>query len=88
MLLVGAWVGFGLFTIVCSTLVALHADRLAHRQYQVVRTMFFEHVLQLPLSYHTGSHSGRLMKVMMTGTNTLWGCGSRSSASTSPASCR
>src|SRR5437868_5563760 len=72
MLLVGAWVAFGLFIIVCSTLVALHADRLAHRQYQVVRTMFFEHVLQLPLSYHTGSHSGRLVKVMMTGTNTLW----------------
>src|SRR5262245_26155745 len=73
MLLVGAWVGFGLFVILCSTLVALHADRLSHRQYQVVRTMFFEHVLQLPLSYHTGSHSGRLVKVMMTGTNTLWG---------------
>ena len=73
MLLVGAWVAFGLFTIVCSTLVALHADRLAHRQYQVVRTLFFEHVLQLPLSYHTASHSGRLVKVMMTGTNTLWG---------------
>src|SRR5712692_2230523 len=73
MLLVGAWVGFALFSIVCGTLVALHADRLAHRQYQVVRTMFFEHVLQLPLSYHTGAHSGRLMKVMITGTNTLWG---------------
>ncbi len=72
MLLVGAWVAFGLFTIVCGTLVALHADRLAHRQYQVVRTTFFEHVLQLPLSYYTGSHSGRLVKVMMTGTNTLW----------------
>src|SRR6266851_2540646 len=73
MLLVGAWVGFGLFTIVCGTLVALHADRLAHRQYQAVRTMFFEHVLQLPLSFYTGSHSGRLVKVMMTGTSTLWG---------------
>jgi glucan exporter ATP-binding protein len=73
MTLVSAWVGFALFSIVCSTLVALHADRLAHRQYQVVRTMFFEHVLQLPLSYYTGSHSGRLVKVMMTGTNTLWG---------------
>ena len=72
MMLVGAWVGFGLFIIVCSTLVALHADRLAHRQYQVVRTMFFEHVLQLPLSYYTGSHSGRLVKVMMAGTQTLW----------------
>src|SRR6266581_3009281 len=43
MTLVGAWVGFGLFIIVCSTLVALHADRLAHRQYQVVRTFFLEH---------------------------------------------
>jgi ATP-binding cassette subfamily B protein len=73
MTLVGAWVGFALFAIVCGTLVALHADRLAHRQYQAVRTMFFEHVLQLPLSFYTGSHSGRLVKVMMTGTNTLWG---------------
>jgi glucan exporter ATP-binding protein len=72
LVLVGAWVGFGLFIIVCSTLVALNADRLAHRQYQVVRTMFFEHVLQLPLSYHTGAHSGRLLKVMLTGANTLW----------------
>src|SRR5262245_32442267 len=52
MTLMGAWVGFALFSIVCSTLVALHADRLAHRQYQVVRTMFFEHVLQLPQSYY------------------------------------
>src|SRR3954451_15880102 len=73
MLLLAAWVGFALFAIVCSTLVALHADRLAHRQYQVVRTMFFEHVLQLPLSFYTGYHSGRLVKVMLTGTNTLWG---------------
>src|SRR5262249_32936331 len=72
MVLVGAWVGFGLFIIIFSTLVALHADRLAHRQYQVVRKMFFEHVLQLPLSYYTGAHSGRLVKVMMTGANTLW----------------
>ena len=64
---------FGLFTIVCGTLVALHADRLAHRQRQVVLTDYFEHVLQLPLSYHSGTHSGRLMKVMLTGTNTLWG---------------
>ena len=70
--LVGAWVGFGLFIIGCNTLVALHSDRLAHRHSQKVRTDYFEHVLQLPLSYHTGIHSGRLMKIMLTGTNTLW----------------
>jgi ATP-binding cassette subfamily B protein len=71
--LVGAWVGFGLFIIVASTIVSLHADRLAHRHCQVVRADYFEHILQLPLAYHTGTHSGRLMKVMITGTNTLWG---------------
>src|SRR5499426_4144484 len=70
--LVGAWVAFGLFIIVTGTVVALHADRLAHRHTQKVRTDYFEHVLQLPLSYHTGTHSGRLMKIMLTGTNTLW----------------
>src|SRR5690606_7460783 len=32
-----------------------------------------EHVLQLPLAYHTGTHSGRLMKVMLQGADALWG---------------
>ena len=40
--LVGAWTGFGLFSILCGALVALHADRLAHRQRQVVMTSYFE----------------------------------------------
>jgi len=71
--LLGAWVAFGLFTIISSTLVALHSDRLAHRHTQKVRTDYFQHVLQLPLSYHTGTHTGRLMKIMLTGTGTLWG---------------
>src|SRR5262245_8642959 len=71
--LLGAWVGFGLFTIACSVLVALHADRLAHRRRQAVLTDYFEHILQLPLSFHGGTHSGRLMKVMLTGVDALWG---------------
>jgi ATP-binding cassette subfamily B protein len=33
---------------------------------------YFEHVLQLPLAYHSGAHSGRQIKVMLTGTDTLW----------------
>jgi glucan exporter ATP-binding protein len=70
--LLGAWAGFGLFTIGCGVLVALHADRLAHRRRQAVLTDYFEHVLQLPLAYHGGVHSGRLMKVMLTGTDALW----------------
>lgn len=71
--LLAAWAGFGLFTIVCGTVIALHADRLAHRRRQMVLTGYFEHVLQLPLSYHGNTHSGRLMKVMLQGTDSLWG---------------
>lgn len=70
--LLGAWVGFGLFTIVCNATVALHADRLAHRQRQAVLTSYFDHIMQLPLTFHTGTHSGRLMKVMLQGTDALW----------------
>ena len=28
--------------------------------------------MQLPLTFHTGTHSGRLMKVMLNGTDSLW----------------
>jgi glucan exporter ATP-binding protein len=70
--LLAAWAAFGLFTIGCSAAVALHADRLAHRQRQAVLTDYFEHIMQLPLTFHTGTHSGRLMKVMLNGTDSLW----------------
>src|SRR5499427_7099104 len=70
--LVGAWVGFGLFIIIAGTLVAWFADRLAHHRRNMVLADYFEHVLQLPLAYHSGAHSGRQIKVMLTGTDTLW----------------
>jgi ATP-binding cassette, subfamily B, beta-glucan exporter len=71
--LIAAWVGFGLFTIVCGVTVALHADRLAHRRRATVLTGFFEHALQLPQSFHHTAHSGRLLKIMLAGTDSLWG---------------
>src|SRR6476660_1098873 len=70
--LLAAWAAFGLFTILCSAAVALNADKLAHRQRQAVLTDYFEHIMQLPLTFHTGTHSGRLMKVMLNGTDALW----------------
>jgi ATP-binding cassette subfamily B protein len=70
--LLAAWAAFGLFTILCGVVVALHADRLSHRQRQAVLTDYFEHIMQLPLTFHTGTHSGRLMKVMLQGTDALW----------------
>lgn len=71
-LLLMVWVAFGLFTIGCGALVALYADRLAHRRRLAVLASYFEHVLQLPLAFHGGVHSGRLMKIMLQGTDALW----------------
>ena len=70
--LIGAWIVFGLFIIVAGTLVAWFADRLAHRRRNMVLADFFEHMLELPLSYHAGAHSGRQVKIMLAGTDTLW----------------
>jgi glucan exporter ATP-binding protein len=69
--LVGAWVGFGLFTIVAAVLVALHADRLSHRRRLAVMADYFEHVLHLPLGFHTATHSGRLLKTMLDGVSNM-----------------
>ena len=66
------WVVFGLFTISCGTLVALFADRLSHRRRHIVLRDYFEHVLQLPLAQQADTHSGRLMKIMLQGTDALW----------------
>jgi ATP-binding cassette, subfamily B, beta-glucan exporter len=70
-----AWVTFGLFTIAASVIVALNADRLAHRLRLKVMAAYFEHTLHLPLSFHVRAHSGRLLKVMIEGADglfTLW----------------
>ena len=70
--LIAAWVGFGLFNIGASVFVALHADRLAHRRRLAVMADYFEHALTLPLAYHTQTHSGRVLKVMLEGTSGMW----------------
>ena len=53
--------------------MALYADRLAHQRRHCMLSDYFEHVLQLPLAFHGARHSGRLMKIMLQGTDSLWG---------------
>jgi glucan exporter ATP-binding protein len=73
--LIAAWAGFGLFSIAGSVMVALHADRLAHRRRVAMMANYFDHVLNLPMSFHSTIHSGRLLKTMLEGSNgmfSLW----------------
>jgi glucan exporter ATP-binding protein len=67
--LIVAWVAFGFFTIGAGALVALQADRLSHRRRLAVMANYFEHVLELPLAFHTSTHSGRVLKVMLEGSS-------------------
>src|SRR6478735_3357345 len=67
--LIIAWVAFAFFSIGAGVLVALYADRLSHRARLAVMASYFEHVLELPLAFHTSTHSGRVLKVMLEGSN-------------------
>jgi ATP-binding cassette subfamily B protein len=70
--LLAAWAVFGLSTIASGVFTALHADRLAHRRRLAVIAEYFEHALRLPLSFHTSAHSGRVLKVMLDGSQAMW----------------
>jgi len=67
-----AWAGFGLFSIGASMAVSLHADRLAHRSRLAVMARYFDHALNLPLSFHANVHSGRLLQSMLEGASAMF----------------
>jgi glucan exporter ATP-binding protein len=70
---IGRWAMVGLGAMAAGTWVALHADRLAHRRRLAVIADFFEHAIALPLSYHAGHHSGRLLRILQSGSGNLFG---------------
>ena len=71
--LIGVWAALGATSIGANILVALHAERLAHRNRLHAMHRFFAHVLSLPPSFHGEAQSGRLMKVMLSGSDAMFG---------------
>jgi len=69
---IGWWALAGLAGVLAGTWVSLHADRLAHRRRVAVITQFFEHAIALPLSYHGQHHTGRLLRILQTGSGNLF----------------
>jgi ATP-binding cassette subfamily B protein len=71
--LLGLWGVIGMGSIGAGMLVALHADRLCQRRRLAAMSRYFEHVLQLPHAFHGATHSGRQLKIMWQGADTLFG---------------
>ena len=71
--LLAIWAGVGVAGIASNIAVSVQAERLAHRNRIQQMSRYFAHVLGMPLSFHADIHSGRLMKVMITGTDGLFG---------------
>lgn len=71
--LLAVWAAVGIGGICANIAVALQADRLAHRNRLAAMSRYFQHALSLPLSFHGDIHSGRLLKVMLTGADNLFG---------------
>ncbi len=72
-ILLGIWFAVGAAAIGANIATALHSERMAHRNRLQVMNRYFGHVLSLPLSFHGDIHSGRLMKVMLGGSDALFG---------------
>ncbi len=71
--LLGLWFAVGAANILANIATALQSERMAHRNRLAVMNRYFGHVLSLPLSFHGDVHSGRLMKVMLGGSDALFG---------------
>ena len=70
--IIGLWALLGLFGILAGVVVAVVADRLAHRRRLAALGQAFEHAIILPISYHAEKGSGAVVRTILAGTDALF----------------
>jgi ATP-binding cassette, subfamily B, beta-glucan exporter len=70
--LIGLWLVVGASSIATNIGTVVQAERMAHRNRLRVMSRFFTHILSLPLSFHGEAQSGRLMKIMLGGADSMF----------------
>ena len=70
--IIGLWAVLGLIGIVAGVIVAVTADRLAHRRRLAALGQAFEHAIILPISYHAEKGSGAVVRTILAGTDALF----------------
>jgi glucan exporter ATP-binding protein len=69
----GLWAVIGVSGVLINFLLALGADRLAHRRRLAATVQYFDHVLALSFAFHSETHSARLLRTMLRATSFLSG---------------
>jgi len=70
--LIMLWAALGLFGITAGVLVAVAADRLAHRQRLAAMSGAFERTLTLPISYLSERGTGATVRTILAGADALF----------------
>jgi ATP-binding cassette subfamily B protein len=70
--LVGIWIMIGAAGILVNIATAVGAERLAHRTRLAAISRCFNHVLSLHSAFHGASHSGKVMKTMVSGSDSIF----------------
>lgn len=67
------WAVLGLIGILAGVVIAVLADRLAHRQRLAAMRSAFERSITLPISYHAEVGTGAVVRTIVAGADTLFG---------------
>ena len=70
--LIGLWAVLGLAGILAGVVVAIYADRLAHRRRLAAMADAFDRAIALPLGYHAERGSGAVTNTILRGTDELF----------------
>lgn len=70
--IIGMWAMIGFVGIVASVIVAVAADRMAHRRRLAAMGEAFERAITLPISYHAEKGSGAVVRAILAGTDSLF----------------
>ena len=69
---IALWAALGLAGILASVVVAVFADRLAHRRHLAAMADAFERAMTLPQGYHADRGSGAVVRSILQGTDALF----------------
>ena len=70
--IIAMWAVLGFIGIFAGVVVAVMADRLAHRRRLAALGQAFEHAIVLPIAYHAEKGSGAVVRTILAGTDALF----------------